>query len=461
MVPSSNQSGSIFTQSFINKIHPFSTVRFMDALNTNGNLIKNWSQRSWPTAGSRAGTAGGIAYEDIIALANLTGKDVWINIPVLATDDYVCRLARLFRYGESGSNDNGSNCSTTAASAAPTGAVALNATSHVYVEFSNEVWNWGFQQVSDIYCMANGAPASYSCSTGTCYHACDVTAPTSILAQQALVNPAYSWTKGYAMETQMSVFLTKRDNDIFKTVFGSHSSQVRTVMNVQSAYALEVDSGFQMFQNAKPSVPVSSFVDVMAVAPYFNASSTTYESSLDSLFGDLANVLLQKDPDAGGLSIYAWLQGDLAEANKYGLPVVAYEGGQSLTDGYSADTTAQTDPRMFTEYQKYFALWDQVIGRSHLFSHFELAGDGSWGALRNSEDPGSQKFDAMLSMMLTPGDANEDGVVNQADCAILRANYGKSGMFWTQGDFNHDGVVNATDLALMNQHIIGSPCTAP
>jgi hypothetical protein len=37
--------------------------------------------------------------------------------------------------------------------------------------------------------------------------------------------------------------------------------------------------------------------------------------------------------------------------------------------------------------------------------------------------------------------------VDAADCAILRANFGKTGMWWMQGDFNHDGTIDASDLA--------------
>jgi hypothetical protein len=51
--------------------------------------------------------------------------------------------------------------------------------------------------------------------------------------------------------------------------------------------------------------------------------------------------------------------------------------------------------------------------------------------------------------------------VDAADCAILRANFGKTGMWWMQGDFNHDGTVDATDLATLNANITGPQCAAP
>lgn len=457
--------GTIYMADYLARLRPFSTYRFMDALNTNGNTIVNWSQRTWPTAGSRA-TQQGVAYEDIIALANATGKDVWINIPVRATDDYVCRLARLFRYGEPGDKSD-SPCSLTAPSSAPTGAVALNSNSKVYVEFSNEIWNWGFQQIEDVFCMVWGVPDQ------TSKPPCQITSPNSAMGKAALANTSLPWsTNTWAKAGEFAMVLTKRDNDIFKTVFGSRSAQIKTAMNVQSAWAAEADDGFTFMTAAYG--PVTGYMDVMAVAPYFNldtdssGSDTVYSNTVDEIFADLQNVVSANPPSSSNSAIAPWLAGDLAEANKFNLPVVAYEGGQGLSgsNNETNKTAAQTDPRMYTMYQQYFALWNSIIGKDHLFIHYTFISEpgqwGAWGALLNEYDPGSQKFDALLSLTLLPGDANLDGTVDSSDCAILKANFGKSSnMFWMEGDFNHDGVVDAKDLALLNQNIVGATCVAP
>jgi hypothetical protein len=178
------------------------------------------------------------------------------------------------------------------------------------------------------------------------------------------------------------------------------------------------------------------------------------------------DATLVTSADAGSDTIASWLGADLAEANMYGLPIIAYEGGQGL-NGQTNETTwlaAENDPRMYQAYLTYFAVWDSLIGRSHLFNHFDYAGSagsyGEWGALINQDDPGSQKWDALLSLTSFAGDANLDGVVNAKDCAIVNASYGMStNVWWMQGDFNHDGVVNDLDLALMNTNISGPACT--
>jgi hypothetical protein len=492
MVPTENQvAGSVFTKDFLTRMAPFSDVRFMDLLYTNGTLAKNWSDRTWPSEGSRAGTVQGMAYEDIIDFANHTGKDVWINVPVLATDDYVCRLARLLLYGEPGDKSN-SACSLTAPSSAPAGAVSINPVSKIHVEFSNETWNWAFQQTEDLYCMANGrvpqvntytdptTKVTTSC-TSTGYPAsypsqlwcrvCDVASPPSAIAQAALSDSSLGWAGSYGSGSEMSVLLTKRTNDIFKAVFGSRSGQIKTVQNVQSGYAAEIDQAFQFMKKNYGSLP--NYIDYMAVAPY--AAPDSINGSLDpavmanltTLFADLNNVLLENNSTAAadndGDSIYQWIQADLAEANAYGLPLVAYEGGQGLdgTAYTSVENPAQSDARMYTFYKAYFAVWDKLVGRDHLFNAYTSVGSGVWGDLQNLDDAGSQKWDALISLTLTPGDANGDGSVDQTDCAIVQANYGKSGQWWSEGDFNHDGVVNADDLAILNQRISGAQCVAP
>ena len=444
-------SSGRFMKEFVAKLQPFTTLRFMDTLNTNGTLVKDWSDRTWPDAGSRAGTKQGIAYEDVIALANETGQDVWINVPVLATDDYVCRLARLFHYGEQGDKSNGACDPKAPAGAATT--PTLNPNAHVYVEFTNEIWNTGFQQWEDIYCMVNGT------TDATGKH-CDVTAPTSAIGAAALADTALPWSSDkYAKSTEFGLILVKRVSDIFRDVFGCATGkgcQAQIPMNVQSAYAAEVEPGFAFMKTAYGSLAA---VDAMAVAPYFNIDNGS-DTSVDAIFTDLTGSILNTPSG----QIAGWIKGDLAEASKYGLPLVAYEGGQGLSGASNNLITAQSDPRMFAAYATYFnSLWDKLVGKDQLFIHYSYCGSygtyGSWGALVNESDPGSQKWDALVSLARLAGDANLDGIVNADDCAIANANYGKTPVWWMQGDFNHDGKVDGADLTALNKNISGPACT--
>ena len=113
-------------------LKPFAVLRFMDWLETNhnpgfygdvGHHVLNWPDRHVPddaTQGSY-GNKYGAAWEYVIELAKASGKDIWINIPVAATDDYVKKLAQLMKE-------------------------QLPPKCNIYIEHSNEVWNFGFPQ---------------------------------------------------------------------------------------------------------------------------------------------------------------------------------------------------------------------------------------------------------------------------------------------------------------------------
>ncbi len=138
----------VFTDLWLNAIAPFSIYRYMDWSQTNGNatfsnpdqelgpLEISWNQRRVARENDattiRAGSFDnrGLAWETIIDHINITGKDAWINVPIHANDNYVRNLARLFKN-------------------------RLTADITLYVEYSNEAWNfagafsqtdWNFQK---------------------------------------------------------------------------------------------------------------------------------------------------------------------------------------------------------------------------------------------------------------------------------------------------------------------------
>lgn len=131
----------VFRDEYLHRLQPFSTLRFMDWNRTNSSAVTTWEDRRLPGQVSQAfdptqPEQGGVAWELMIELANVTGKDAWINVPHLANDDYVRNLARLWR-------DN------------------LNTDATLYVEWSNEPWNSQFAQSQnsgwDYYTDGNAA----------------------------------------------------------------------------------------------------------------------------------------------------------------------------------------------------------------------------------------------------------------------------------------------------------------
>ncbi len=121
-----------FHQPFLDAIAAadFSTLRFMDWTHTNDDdptypAVTEWADRAQLTDATwlddATGHERGAPWETVVELANTTGLDVWINVPVAASDDYVAQLATLLHGG-------------------------LDPDIAVYVEYSNEVWNGLFSQ---------------------------------------------------------------------------------------------------------------------------------------------------------------------------------------------------------------------------------------------------------------------------------------------------------------------------
>ncbi len=114
----------------------FTTLRYLTA-NFNGE--QEWWQRKFPGQMKAAWGDRNAVWEYEVMLANETGKDLYITIPVNASDDYVRKLAKLMRYGSDGINPYDGPVTNPVYP-------GLNPNLRVYVEWGNETWNWAFSQ---------------------------------------------------------------------------------------------------------------------------------------------------------------------------------------------------------------------------------------------------------------------------------------------------------------------------
>lgn len=112
------EAGEIFRPEWLDLIKDFRLFRFMDWQATNNSPLSAWADRPTP---SSATWVNGVPVEVMVALCNKLGVDGWFCYPHLANDDYITRFAQYVR-----------------ANLRP-GLVA-------YYEFSNEVWNFQFEQ---------------------------------------------------------------------------------------------------------------------------------------------------------------------------------------------------------------------------------------------------------------------------------------------------------------------------
>jgi hypothetical protein len=295
----------------------FSIIRFMDWTGTNGNPEMNWNDTTpvdWPQyRGSRRNP-----WQTIPFIANSVNKpiSVWINIPHNATDDYILNVARIMF------ND-------------------LNPSNNIYMEYSNEVWNWGFRQAVD-----NLIAANYSVlHDGDPHH----------LNYDNCNNPGYwAWRR--------TAYQIKHVADLFKTVFGDENvgpwKRVRPILSGQVSFPFVIRNGIE-YLNAVFGPP-SNYLHGMAGAPYFNLGDY---SKWDNLTTDQVlnafNISIQEmSPEAGwgqknALGVHAVL------AAWYNLAFHGYEGGPDTGGDYSleAKTNATRDPRMTDICVTYLKAW--------------------------------------------------------------------------------------------------------
>ena len=105
-------------------LQPFSYIRMVEWNNTINSTQVNWSDRVTQNYFTACGPDG-TSYEDIIALANESNTDLWINVPAMATNAYITSLAQLIDQD-------------------------LNPNLTVYVEYSNETWNNSFEEYNQV-----------------------------------------------------------------------------------------------------------------------------------------------------------------------------------------------------------------------------------------------------------------------------------------------------------------------
>ena len=203
-------------------------LRFMDWNRTNDQVAGSWATRAQPNLapGDR-----GVAYEWQIDLCNRAHIDYWINVPTLADDDHVTKLAQLIQQ-------------------------KLDPSLRIYVEYSNEVWNGGFPQ------------ATYADNQG-------------VAANLPGMN---QWYQGWAWYVFRSVQIFQG----FEAVFGKNSPRLVKVLSGQAGYTGDATNPapictWHLQSLADKTVnPQGETINAYAIAPYFGGK-TTSELSADIL----------------------------------------------------------------------------------------------------------------------------------------------------------------------------------
>lgn len=376
------ESGEIFNPVWLDRIKDFRALRFMDWMSTNNSTQSSWKDRPKPS--HRTWRGKGVPLEVMLSLANRIGIDPWFTVPHLADQHYMQQFALLVKE-------------------------QLSATRKVYVEHSNEVWNWGFEQ------------AQYANTTGRARWG-DVS------------NARMQW---HGMRTAQLC-------DAFKLgAFTGQASRVKCVLGVQTVYHGLQEGAMECPKwVAEGNTPCYQHgFDYIAITSYFHGglngpAQISSEASIEQVAtlkrwmseadGGMNQAFEQLKFGTGlrHLERYADYKGIVDElrgefdywvgyAKGFNLGVAAYEGGQHISANglalFDDDNVVafhmgiNRDPRMQQLYTSVLNEWKDSGAELHM--HFVDIGSpgryGSWGALEYLTQPTSPKWQAIVNFNRT------------------------------------------------------------
>jgi hypothetical protein len=349
-------------------VNRFNTLRFMDWQDTNNSVTATWSDRKPATyytqASGNTGKSTAVAIEYMVDLCNRTGSNGWFCLPHLATDDYIQQFAAYLR-------DN------------------MNPGLKIYIEYSNECWNWQFDQTE--YCHVQG------------------------VAQNLDPDEWTAWRRFYAKRS-IEMF------HIFEGVFAGQTDRLVRVLASQGAYYDMTERVLNYVFPDGSGQTAAQHADALAIAPYFGGDAHAQPGAdnwnLNQLFAYLEQQVNELGTPGQGDTVRRWMIDNYEAfiAPHPNLTLIAYEGGQHLLplrqagNDWQLDPVkldlyrrAQLDPRMYTLYKQYLTHWREAGGQ--MFTLFSSVGNwgewGYWGLLSNLADPPntSPKYAAALEWM--------------------------------------------------------------
>jgi hypothetical protein len=335
---------------WFNRLKPFKVIRFMDwgrannwghdnsweCYDDDNDTIKvDWKNRAKYSNYTWA-TNKGVPYEVMIDLCNRLNADMWVCVPYIASNDYITQLAELIKN-------------------------QLNPSLKVYVEYSNENWNWMFGQ-------------------------------TQWLNKFGCVRKGKIWPEGIVPYIQNCL-------DIFSQVFDGQLDRIIRVVGVQAAW---LDVSKRIVFNMR-----NGSFDAFAPAAYFGLDENT-DKILDSLGSNASISDLTTNVRRSRLqNEFTWLkQQKRTIGDSLNIPMIYYEGGQHLTPiPFGENPTysqvlidIQRDTSMYNLYMEWFKMLEDVTkGSNSLFMHYSFiaprsAKYGSWGILESVNQDTSQIF---------------------------------------------------------------------
>lgn len=356
-------SSVVFAPALLNALKSFPVIRFMDLTATNNSPVAKWSDRNKVTDAHYT-NGKGIPWEYAIDLANLTNKDMWLNIPALADDDYVVQLAAVLK-------------------------AKLNKDRIVYVEYSNEVWNSQFKQNQQNQAAAEAEVAAAGGKLDLNLDGTDTN--------------KFFWARRRVAKRLLTV------SKLFSNAIGK--DRVRPVYAAQVADPSHWKVGLEYIK--KYYGEPKDFLYGIAGAPYFACGKQWLDLpdlKRDELIGCLAGSVEGQvknwKREACNLSTWTCTMGQLGFM--YNLRTLGYEAGQHVvgTASLALKAEVQRSPEMGVLFKRYYSLWfacgGDLVNQFALVTNYDAPnGFGWWGAYEDLSHE-SEKSKAIASVIATP-----------------------------------------------------------
>ncbi|MDD2797681.1 MAG: hypothetical protein PHV20_03720 [Bacteroidales bacterium] len=275
-------------------VDAFFMYRFMDMTDTNHSDIAQWSDRRSSThcfqKGKINGVDVGMSYELILDICNTSGKDLWINIPAKADEEFVKKLAMLI----DGDDPDHTGCK------------GLNKNLRCYVEYANEV---GWSYWAD-YCTSKAK------------------------------------TEGLPSGRHFAAMQKARVASWFRSVVGENNERFKMVQCIQtgSMYFSDIEMDITC-KSYGPTLKPSGVPDFMGVTAYVSNQMEQFvfdelnywdkkerESQLNLFFNEFERRALSGGSTVSGVDFTSGISSVAKDLRTtYGKPIVIYEGGCGMS----------------------------------------------------------------------------------------------------------------------------------
>jgi hypothetical protein len=308
-------SGHEFSKEIVASSSKYAVLRFMDWNQTNGSPIRTWATRPDP----RTLDNPGLAIENQFRLAKLADADVWFNH---SWRDDVTYMVGAAKYAHD----------------------TLPAGRKVYVELSNEVWNFQFWQAQD-----NLAEAT---------------------ALKINANNGYGAWQNYSRRS-LAMF------KIWEAAFADRPGDLVRVLGTQVAYP-------EVTRQEMNWPEIADHIDAIAGAPYFSHDRTKpYTDAL--LRANIADTVATLKATC-----------DIARAKAPKVRCITYEGGQhelpTALLPIEQFTTIQRSQVMGDLYGEYLTAMSKQADLVMLFNDVDpITKYGAWGAAEYGGQVGAPK----------------------------------------------------------------------